>query len=52
MFYEQIYFYVYLDELYKFVVDFFIWINLLLQNMIFKLLPSVEKKHSAKKLFA
>jgi hypothetical protein len=38
------------DELYKFVVEnFFIWINLLFKNVIFKLsLPSVGKKQSAK----
>jgi len=43
-----------LDELYNFVVEnFFILINLLLQNVIWKFsLPSVKKKHSAKKLFA
>jgi hypothetical protein len=42
---------IHLDELYNFIVKtFFIEINLLLQNVIWKLyLPSVKRKHSAKK---
>jgi hypothetical protein len=46
---------IHLDELYNFVVEnFFIWINLLLQNVLWNLslLNAKKKKHLAKIFFA